>query len=158
MGVPPPPCGLHYHLCVGNVHLRVASSLPTFCGSFCYCALGADLGRFVGLINPVRGFPGTPSGLVSQLAVVPIIDETCSASCKHFFFFFLSLANGSRFSDSLSVNTNSTSSLATFTSLVSTYPSSGFFSVAINARFPWDFGIISDFGLEKLSRLDIVVL
>ena len=41
---------------------------------------------------------------------------------------------------------------------MSTYPSSGFFSVAINAGFPWDFGIISDFGLEKLSRLDIVVL
>ena len=40
--------------------------------------------------------------------------------------FFLSLASGSRFSDSLSVNANSALSLATFTSLVSTYPSGGF--------------------------------
>ena len=57
VGFPPPLCGLHYHLCVGNSHLRVASSLPMYCGSFCCCALRAVPSRFVGLTNLVRGFP-----------------------------------------------------------------------------------------------------
>ena len=42
--------------------------------------------------------------------------------------------------------------------LVSSHPLGGFFSVAIYAGLPWGFGIISDFDLEKLIRLDIVVL
>ena len=50
------------HLCVGNSHLRVASSLPMYCGSFCCCALRAVPSRFVGLTNLVRGFPFLPVG------------------------------------------------------------------------------------------------
>ena len=156
MGVPPPPCGLHFHLCVGNLHLRVASSLPTFSGSFYYCALGADLGRLVGLINLVRGFPGTPSGLVSQLAVVPIFGETCSASCKHFFFSFSGQwVSFQRFTLSQCQLCSILGNVYIFGEYLSFW---WFFSVAINAGFPWDFGIISDFDLGKLSRLDIVVL
>ena len=42
--------------------------------------------------------------------------------------------------------------------LVSSHPLGGFFSIAIYAGLPWGFGIISDFDLEKLIRLDIVAL
>ena len=69
MGLPPPLCGLHYHLCVGNFHLRVASSLPTYCGSFCCCALRAVPSRFVGLTDPVRGFPFLPVGSFTACGV-----------------------------------------------------------------------------------------
>ena len=41
--------------------------------------------------------------------------------------------------------------------LVSSHPPGGFFSVAIYAGLLWGFGIISDFDLEKLIRLDIAV-
>ena len=48
--------------------------------------------------------------------------------------------------------------LIAIVALVSFSSSWWFFSVAIYAGLLWDFGISSDFDLEKLIRLDIAVL
>ena len=41
---------------MGNFHLCVASSLPTYCGSLVAAHFEQFPGQFVGLSDPVRGF------------------------------------------------------------------------------------------------------
>ena len=47
---------------MGNFHLRVASSLPTYCGSLVAARFEQFPGRFVGLSDPVRGSLFLPAG------------------------------------------------------------------------------------------------
>ena len=98
-----------------------------------------------GSLRPYSWVSFSSSGLVLQLAVLPV-DLWVSPTLFVGFLFYQWVCF---IACELPV--------IAIAALVSSHPPGGFFSVAIYAGLLWGFGIISDFDLEKLIRLDIAV-